>query len=59
MLSIAPRTYSSAWACMSPRATQSTRIGTTATFGIEFALISLFTVFWGIQTKDLWHEGLR
>ena len=27
--------------------------------GIEIALISLFAVFWGIQTKELWNEGLR
>jgi hypothetical protein len=27
--------------------------------GIEAALILLFGVFWLIQTKDLWHEGLR
>lgn len=27
--------------------------------GIEVALISLFAAFWLIQTKDLWHEGLR
>jgi hypothetical protein len=27
--------------------------------GIEVALISLFAAFWVIQTKDLWHEGLR
>jgi hypothetical protein len=27
--------------------------------GIEIALITLFAAFWVIQTKDLWHEGLR
>lgn len=27
--------------------------------GIEVALLSLFAAFWLIQTKDLWHEGLR
>jgi hypothetical protein len=26
---------------------------------IEATLISLFAVFWVIQTKELWHEGLR
>lgn len=26
---------------------------------IEAALILLFAVFWVVQTKDLWHEGLR
>jgi hypothetical protein len=27
--------------------------------GIEVALISLFAAFWMIQTRELWHEGLR
>jgi hypothetical protein len=27
--------------------------------GIEAALIALFALFWGIQTKELWREGLR
>ena len=26
---------------------------------LEVALIALFAVFWAIQTKDLWHAGLR
>jgi hypothetical protein len=28
-------------------------------FWIEAALISLFAVFWVIQSRDLWQEGLR
>lgn len=28
-------------------------------FAIEAAMIGLFAVFWVIQTKELWHEGLR
>jgi hypothetical protein len=27
--------------------------------GIEAALIALFAMFWVIQTKELWREGLR
>jgi multisubunit Na+/H+ antiporter MnhB subunit len=27
--------------------------------GIEAALIALFALFWGIQTRELWREGLR
>lgn len=26
---------------------------------IETTLIALFAIFWVIQTKELWHEGLR
>jgi hypothetical protein len=26
---------------------------------IEIAWILLFAIFWGIQTRELWHEGLR
>jgi hypothetical protein len=25
----------------------------------EFAAISLFAVFWGLQTEELWNEGVR
>jgi hypothetical protein len=27
--------------------------------GVEIALIVLFAIFWGIQTHDLWDDGLR
>jgi hypothetical protein len=30
-----------------------------AVIAIETALILLFAVFWSIQTKDLWHAGMR
>ena len=30
-----------------------------AVFGIEAILIALFAVFWLIQTRELWHAGLR
>lgn len=27
--------------------------------GIEAAMIALFAVFWAVQTRELWHQGLR
>ena len=32
---------------------------TTTVLWVEVVLISLFAVFWLVQTKELWNRGLR